>query len=383
MIVATVATAATTAVSGISVSVLGALLPTAAVAGRRDAVDRAFARLLAAPGGPPGAVVVIQRHGAPDVRTYGVSDLDTGAAFVGDDRVRIASVSKAFSGAAALRLVGEGALSLDDTIGERLQGFPETWRAITLRQLLQHTSGLPDILAAQAAQEAVGASPTVPLPPREIVAFAESEPLRFAPGSSYAYSNTDNFVVALMVEAVSGLGYDAFLAARVFGPLGLASTTLPVGVELSPPFAHGYDLSEGTPDDVTSAIAAGWAWASGGIVATGPDLGRFVRGYLGRALFDEAVQAEQLTFHPGGESEPPGPGRNAAGLGVFRYRTRCGTVYGHTGNTLGYTSFIAASRGGQRSVAVSVTTQLRPGRKGPFPLLREAETAAVCAALRA
>ncbi|HEY5164904.1 MAG TPA: peptidase S12, partial [Acidimicrobiia bacterium] len=83
-----------------------------------------------------------------------------------------------------------------------------------------------------------------------------------------------------------------------------------------------------------------------------------------------------------GNSEPPGPGVNAAGLGIFRYQTSCGTVYGHTGNTAGYTQFIAATRDGSRSATVSVNAQVNPRTDAKlFPTLRRVFSTAVCAAL--
>jgi D-alanyl-D-alanine carboxypeptidase len=95
------------------------------------------------------------------------------------------------------------------------------------------------------------------------------------------------------------------------------------------------------------------------------------------------VQKRQLAF-VSGHSEPPGPGRNSAGLGVFRYRTSCGTVYGHTGNTFGYTQFISSSLDGRRSAVVSVNGQYHPaglaGRR-VFTTLRRAYLRAVCASL--
>ena len=99
-------------------------------------------------------------------------------------------------------------------------------------------------------------------------------------------------------------------------------------------------------------------------------------------LTDRATYARQFTFVPG-SSEPPGPGINSAGLSVFRYETRCGTVYGHTGNTAGYTQFIAASADGHRSVTVSINGQITP-RTNPtrFAELRAVDELAVCAALR-
>jgi D-alanyl-D-alanine carboxypeptidase len=88
-----------------------------------------------------------------------------------------------------------------------------------------------------------------------------------------------------------------------------------------------------------------------------------------------------MHFVPG-SSEPTGPGVNAAGLGIFRYRTRCGTVYGHTGNTAGYTQFVAASANGSRSAVVSINAQITPTVSPlKFPALRRIYTLAVCAAL--
>jgi hypothetical protein len=104
--------------------------------------------------------------------------------------------------------------------------------------------------------------------------------------------------------------------------------------------------------------------------------------YRGR-LFGSKMRSKQRKVIEGGSSEPPGPGKNAAGLALFRYRTRCGTVWGHTGNTPGYTQFAAASPDGRRSVTVSVNAQHTPtaGRQAVFEALRRAEGLAVCAAL--
>jgi len=99
------------------------------------------------------------------------------------------------------------------------------------------------------------------------------------------------------------------------------------------------------------------------------------------ALFGADIQLEQFDFIEGGRSEPTGPGRNAAGLAIFRYRTPCGTMFGHTGNTPGYTQFVAASRDGSRSVVVSVNRQTTPKvRPDIFRELREVYALAVCAA---
>jgi D-alanyl-D-alanine carboxypeptidase len=188
-----------------------------------------------------------------------------------------------------------------------------------------------------------------------------------------------------MVEAASKSTYTHQLDTQVFTPLGLTRTSLPAGAEIAEPYIHGYDNdpSQRPPEDLSEVIAAGWPWASGGVVSTPGDLNSFIRGYVGGKLFDAETQAQQRIVVEGGESDPMGPGSNAAGLAVFRYDTRCGTVWGHTGNIFGYTQFAAASPDGQRSVTVSVNEQLNAeqGAPGVMAALREAEELAVCAAL--
>jgi D-alanyl-D-alanine carboxypeptidase len=348
-------------------------------------LDRALERLVATRGGPPGVIAVVQRGLDREVHSFGVANVRTERPMKINDRMRIASTAKAFSGAVALSLVSKGKLSLDDTIGEHLPELPEAWHEITLRQLLNHTSGLPDFSLSPAFQEALTANLTQPPPPEELLSFIEDEPLNFEPGARYHYSNTDNIVVALMVEAATGKTYEQQLRKQVYKPLGLTKTSLPRGANLREPFIHGYDNdpSEQPPEDVSEVIAAGWAWASGGIVSTPADLNTFIRGYVGGQLFDPSTRWQQRRVIEGGSSEPPGPGKNSAGLAIFRYETKCGTVWGHTGNTPGYTQFMAASSDGRRSVTVSVNTQLTPeaGEPRAFKALRRAEALAVCAAL--
>jgi D-alanyl-D-alanine carboxypeptidase len=359
--------------------------------GADAALDRALKELVAMEGGPPGVIAVVQRGQHRKVHTFGVRNIKSGLPIRIDDRMRIASVAKAFSGAVALSLVSKGALSLNDTIGKRLKKLPEpppaAWADITLRQLLNHTSGLPDILEDPDYLDAFLASLTKAPPPEKLLTYLYNNkpPLRFHPGSKYQYSNSDNIAVALMAEAATGKSYEDLLRELVYRHLGLRKTSLPRGPNLRKPFIHGYDNdpAQDPPEDVSELVAAGWSWASGGIVSTPADLNTFIRAYVGGKLFDQRTQAKQRRVVEGGSSEPPGPGMNSAGLAIFRYETRCGTVWGHTGNTLGYTQFAAASADGRRSVTVSINAQhtLVSGSLDVFRALRRAEKLAVCAAL--
>ena len=380
-------------VSAALVAVLAAAMVASSVALAADpaansadlALDDALKKLIAMPGGPPGVIAIVQRGDDLAVHQFGLADLSDDQPMRIDDYMRIASVAKAFSGATALSLVSEGVLSLDDTVGARLPGLPAGWSAVTLRQLLGHTSGLPDFSQNAALGAAVQASPMKAPLPREMLAYIKDEPLIFPPGSRYNYSNTDNIVVGLMVEAATNSTYTSQLETQVCKPLGLTRTSLPAGPEIPEPFIHGYDNdpTQQPREDVSKVIAAGWPWASGGVVSSPGDLNSFIRGYVGGKLFDTKTQAQQRIAVEGAESDPTGPGKNAAGLAVFRYETSCGTVWGHTGNIFGYTQFAAASPDGTGSVTVSVNEQLNAneGAPGVMEALREVEELAVCAAL--
>jgi D-alanyl-D-alanine carboxypeptidase len=360
--------------------------------GADAALDRALQELVAMDGGPPGVIAVVQRGQHREVHSFGVRNLKGNLPLRATDRMRIASAAKAFSGAVALSLVSKGALSLNDTIGGLLSELPDpppdTWSEVTLRQLLNHTSGLPDFTGSDGFLNALIANPTQPDPPEKLITYAydlNHGDLLFTPGTQYKYSNSDNIVVALMVEAATGRTYESQLQEQVFGPLGLRNTSLPVGPNLRKPYIHGYDVSVDPPEDGSEEIAAGWAWASGGIVSTPAELNTFIRAYVRGDLFDLQTRSKQRRVIEGGGSEPPGPGKNSAGLAVFRYETSCGTVWGHTGNIPGgYTQFMAASPDGKRSATVSINSQLTPpstGDQDAFRALRRAEGLAVCAAL--
>jgi D-alanyl-D-alanine carboxypeptidase len=291
-------------------------------------------------------------------------------------------MSKAFNGAVALSLVADKTLSLDDTVGKWLPTLPKAWKKVSLAQALQHTSGIPDY-AGKKWTDAISAAPLdPPASPAELLSFVPTTKLAFEPGSEYRYSSSDNVVVALMVEAATGRPYEDLLQERVYGPLGLTGTTLPRDSTMPLPYLHGYTVNPPTPpEDLSEGLAGGWSWASGGIVSTSSDVNTFMRGYATGATTNKATARNQFRFVVGG-SEPPGPGKNEAGLGIFRYQTRCGTVYGHTGNLPGYTSFVAATRDGSRSTTVAVNALITPtSAKARFVELRRIFELATCAAL--
>jgi D-alanyl-D-alanine carboxypeptidase len=366
-------------------ALVAALVPAAGAtpAGPADrALDRALRKVVQAPGGPPGVISVVRRGGRSFVHRAGVADTRSKRPWRPFDHMWLASTSKAFNGAVALSLVRRGVLELDDTVGERLPSLPAAWAGVTVGQALHHTSGLPDFLTPR-YQADLNADPLRRFTPPELVSYVANAPLVFPPGSAYNYSNTNSIVVGLMAEAATGRSYERLLRSRVFSPLGLPGTSLPGGARLPRPFAHGYSLDPPQPaEDVSEAVSMSALWASGGLQSTSAELGRFIRGYVSGRLFGRALRRAQRRWVEG-HSEPIGPGTNSAGLALFRYRMSCGTVYGHTGNFVGYTQFAAASSDGRRSATVSANTRVvqGPSSNPAFRALRRAFARAACAAL--
>ncbi|MEY9942038.1 serine hydrolase domain-containing protein [Streptacidiphilus sp. MAP5-3] len=334
-------------------------------------------------GGPPGAIVVLRSDERTIVVRTGTSDVESGRLPRAGDHMRIASVAKAFSGAVALRLVSCGLLSLDDTISKRLPDLPADWGRVTLRQLLQHTSGLPDFSRAPAFGNILRKDPHHRFDSRRLLQFVADKPLNFTPGSRYAYSNSDNIAVALMAEAVTHQRYETLLDELVYEPLELDDTSLPAGFTLPRPYLHGYAVTATGPEDVSTLFGNSGVWASGGVVSTPRDLATFVAAYAAGHLVSPSVRRQQRMFIDG-NSEPPGPGRNEAGLAIFRYATRCGVVYGHTGNTPGYTQLAVATPDGSRSMTFSVNAQITPASSpAVFAKMRAVEEDFTCALLHA
>ena len=344
-------------------------------------VMRGLRRLVAAPGGPIGAIVTLYRNGRTTVVRAGRADVTRPGAPRLGDHMRIASISKAFSGAVALHLVAQGRLGLNDTIGRRLPGMmPSAWSGVTVRQMLNHTSGLPDYTQSAGFREQATKNPRGYVSPTRIIDWVRGDDLNFTPGSRYEYSNTDNIVVALIAQRVSGRSYGQLLSRIVFQPAGLTQTTFPtLRISLPGPFIHGYQVEPGKPpQDVTTFLSPSGAWASGAIVSTPADLGAFIRADLGGRFFGKTQRRQQMQFVRG-SSSPAGPGINSAGLAIFRYQTRCGTVYGHTGNFPGYVQWAAATANGRRSVTTSLNIAAPTG--GLLAQLRALQASAVCALL--
>ena len=345
----------------------------------QDEVQSALEQAVAA--GIPGIALEIQGREGSEFLTAGSASLEDERLLTPEDSFRIASITKAFTAAVVMELVEEGALSLDDTVDQWVPGLLAEGDSITVRHLLGHTSGLADYTKDDEFIEAFVAGEE--LPPERIVSFVSSEPLAFEPGSTYEYSDTDNNVLGMIVEAAAGRSYEQELSSRVLDPMELRSTVLPNSPEMPDPHADGYQYdpeSEGAeePESVTTALDPSAAGASGALISTPSDLSRFFGGLLGGELIGEGT-LEQMKETLAGEGSPSGPGTKRAGLGIFSYELPCGEVWGHTGQFPGYQAFGAATPDGSGALAMMANaTQISEEAN---EALVSAQELAVCRAL--
>jgi D-alanyl-D-alanine carboxypeptidase len=304
--------------------------------------------------GAPGAVVVVRTSTGTRRAARGLGSRAPRVAMRPTDRFRVASVTKTFVATVVLQLVSEGRLGLDDPVDRRLPGLLPDGGAITVRELLNHTSGLFDYDQDEAWQGTVIAHPDREWSPRELVAVATAHGLLFPPGTAWFYSDTNYVVLGLLVEAVTGTTLERQLRERIFQPLGLAATSFPTGSAIDGAHAHGYVgslpwLPPGTLVDATTVVSPSVWWAASAIVANADDLARFYAALLGGRLVRADLLAAMRSASPVTRGTP-----FDYGLGLEQFATVCGRAYGHLGDGLGYRTAVYARADGRRVAVVMV-----------------------------
>lgn len=309
--------------------------------------------------GAPGATAMARGSSGVWYGATGKAVLKPRRPMRADDPIRIASITKSFVATVVLQLVDEKRLSLDDTVEQRLPGMLRVGRQLTVRHLLNHTSGFASgddsFPESEALYRKFLADIRFDVPVRKLIALADGRPLQFEPGTGFHYTNSGYDVLGLIIERVTGETLADALAGRIFQPLRLRNTSfepqpLPPDAEV----AHGYaiegsDLATASwagPQDVTGASLVG-RWASAGIVSNMQDLATFYGALLGGDLLPRRLLDEMQ------QTVPIGSPVVRAGLGIFRYKLPCGGyAWGHGGSTLGYSSMALASKDGSHVVAV-------------------------------
>jgi D-alanyl-D-alanine carboxypeptidase len=312
--------------------------------------------------GTPGVVGLVRAGERTWQGASGLGDLGADRPARAGDRFRIGSVTKSFVAALVLQLVGEGRLGLDDNLERWLPGLVPGGNKLTVRQLLNHTSGLYNYTDDLP-------QPPRRLRPRELVAITTGHKPLFAPGREFSYSNTNYILAGLVVERVTGQALADQLHQRILQPLRLDDTELPTTQRaLGGPHARGYSppdedwrVSDGPARlvDVTE-MDTSWAWAAGAMVSTTADLARFYQALLGGQLLTPELLTQMRTTV---DASQAGHGTRY-GLGLEVLRPGCGVeLWGHGGSLEGYgtTAFSTPDADRQLIVAINLQPEPEPG----------------------
>lgn len=334
-------------------------------------------RLTSDDGVPRALVVVRDRRGSKAV-TSGVADLNTGAPVPGHSRFRIGSVTKSYIATVVLQLVGEHRVALDAPVERYLpgvvRGSGNDGRRITVRELLQHTSGLPDILTYLTPKQIL-ADPYAHHDPADLLRLALSHPPLFAPGREWRYSNTNYLVAGMLIEKVTGHPYGKEIHRRILAPLGLRATYVPGDrIAIPGPHPRGYVRpGEGAAPVEVTEFNPSVAGASGEMISTGTDVARFFDALVRGRLLHPVQLREMMTTRPTGNAD----GR-AYGLGLESRPLPCGGMYwGHDGDVIGFETAAGVTTGGRQAI---VMANLDPGGSDAQDKdMRAAVTTALCA----
>jgi D-alanyl-D-alanine carboxypeptidase len=310
---------------------------------------------IVAAGAPGAAARISDEHGVTQAAS-GVADLRTGRPMRPWLHYRVGSVTKPFVATVVLQLVAEGRLSLSDTVARWLPGILPYDDQVTIRQLLNHTSGVPDytlepIIRLYSDPRARFRAWT----PRELVALVADQPPDFPPGTAWRYSNTGYILAGMIVEAATRHRLARELARRIFRPLGLRDTFFPVNRPTIPrPYARGYSLPLGQEQgpllDFT-VLNPSVAWAAGALVSNLGDLEHFFRALLGGRLLPPRLLAAMTTPVPTGQ---PGFGY---GLGLIVIDTPAGRLLGHDGAIPGFLNIVLSTQDGRRQAGVMMNEE--------------------------
>ncbi|MEN3538728.1 serine hydrolase domain-containing protein [Microbispora sp. ZYX-F-249] len=328
----------------------------------------------------PGALAQARSRERTSDVAIGVGDVRNGTAPRPDSRFRAGSITKTFVATAVLRLVAEDRLRLDDTVEHWLPGLVDgkgnDGRRITLRMLLNHTSGLFDYTTDKELSHTYERDPSRRLPPHALVRVAVSHPPLFPPGTAWNYSDTDYVLLGMVIQRVTGRSYAEEITRRIIRPLGLRSTYFPGGSSsIAPPYLHGYEMPDSGVIKDATVLNTSFAPGSGDLISTVGDLNRFLSALLAGRLLPSSLLRQMLTPVPRSRA---GSDMDKYGLGVIITRLPCGiTVYGHGGTLDGYLTGVTGRQGGAHTLAWVINGSW--GVENQIALMDKAYTAEFCA----
>jgi CubicO group peptidase (beta-lactamase class C family) len=291
-----------------------------------DALDDIIRQYMSERHIPGVAAAIVQAGKKPVIRTHGVASLEFNVPVTPKTAFEIGSVSKQMTAAGIMLLVEDGKIALDESVSKYLPGTPEAWRAVTIRHLLTHTSGIKSYSSLEGF-ELIKRQKAA-----DFLRKLGPHPLEFTPGERSSYSNSGFTILAYVIEAVSGKPYLEFMRERVFRPLGMTSTTDRDPEYIIPNRASGYEWRTdgryaGRDWDLTDLLGAGT------IVTTIEDMVRWDAALSGRSFLNPTSRGEWWKAHLFNNGQP-----SIYGFGWRLSDIRGHKIIGHTGQTSGFNS---------------------------------------------
>lgn len=316
-----------------------------------DAAESAFTGVSA-----PGAVMAVRTAEGSWVATIGSKESDGETPMTPDVHQRIGSVTKTFTVTALLQLADRGELSLEDLIGDYVDGLPNPHA--TLGQLASMRSGIPSYTFDEGFQEILFTDPDRVWKPEQLVDLIRGEEPDFAPGEATSYSNTNTILLGLVIEKVTGEPASRVIHDQIIAPLKLTNTLFPEDASFPEPHANGYTVQgqdDGLPADATNWNPS-WGWTAGAITSDLDDLLTYGEELVaGDTLLSPQMQAERLNSFD--FQIPPNSPAMAYGLGLGL----ANGWYGHTGELPGYNTVIQHHLDRNITVVVLVNSDIKSG----------------------
>jgi D-alanyl-D-alanine carboxypeptidase len=333
---------------------------------RQQDLQRDLARITAT--GVPGVLADVHIGGRQLRGTSGVANLVRRTPVSANGFFRIGSNTKTFLSVVVLQLAAEHRLSLNDTVGHWLPGVVHgngnDGAAITIRELLQHTSGLhnytDDLQAQITSVKAYRKLEFHQFSRMDLLKIALAHKPYFAPGTGWHYSNTNYILLGMIVEKVTHRPWASVVARRIAGPLGLHHTFAPgTSVRLPRPHATGYLFFSRNVRIDTTAENMSWARSAGGLISNAADLTRFWQAIGRGTLLGPAQRREMQRTVPADAGDAASVPGSRYGLGIFRIPLTCGGFYwSHEGDVPGYNTIGAVSADGRKTVVLSLNSNV-------------------------
>ncbi|MGG3495624.1 serine hydrolase domain-containing protein [Peribacillus simplex] len=323
--------------------------------------------------GFPGILAKTSEGGKTWGYAAGVANLSTKKPMKTDFRFRIGSVTKTFTATVVLQLAGENRLSLDDSIEKWLpgviQGNGYNDKQITIRQILNHTSGIAEY---SRSKDADFMDTKKSYTAEELVKMGISLPPDFDPGKGWSYSNTGYVLLGILIEKVTGNSYAEEIENRIIEPLELSDTFLPGNSSVIPGTKHARGYSQ--PDEASEIKDVTYynpsaASSAGDMISTADDLNKFFSSLLNGKLLKEQQLKQMLTTVSTGRD-----GIDGYGLGIYETKLPNGvSIWGHTGGILGFSTIAGGTLGGKHTLVVSLNSLGRDNSPNPFKNILLAE----------